>query len=499
VGSSYNYRLRPQGGVGGRLKWVAGLPSAYLNRRGDLPSGNIVAVRDAEMGGVALDRHVVTIAKGIEVVEHEGQRVLINPANREWIKLADYAYELVLNPEGKPVRQLVLDEALQTGAEPETIKSLFHYLKEYGFLAEITDMVTLARAYLNVTARCNLACPMCYFASNDSPGYDELSCEALFLTIDALSEAGVSNLAISGGEPLLLPDFRDILDYSTKKFPIITILTNGTLITQEDARHISKANARVQVSIESANPQVHDGIRGPGSFNRAIEGVKMLLRAGVHNVEIVQTLTRDSIRESRGVIELAGALGVTYHFSLFLPVGRGICHMGDMEITTDELLRHFFRVCDASLERRREGEFQAPDLSDLTSPFELIVKERCGAGSSIISIEPDGKVYPCPVLHTEGMALGKLPDEPVWEIVRRGRRKMPDVTRLPGCSDCDVAFFCGGGCRARAFAHTGDVFSKDPYCRFYQRVLPAFLWEWREDRAFSDNMEAILSSVGKGE
>jgi radical SAM protein with 4Fe4S-binding SPASM domain len=433
------------------------------------------------------------------VLEHEGQRVLINPANREWIKLADYAYELARNPEGKPMRQLVLDEALQTGVEPETIESLFHYLKEYGFLAEVSDMVALARAYLNVTARCNLTCPMCYFVNNYSPGYEESSCESLFLTIDALAEAGVSSLVISGGEPLLSRDFRGILNYSMGKFPMITILTNGTLITDEDARHISKANAKVQVSIESANRRVHDSIRGRGSFNKAIEGIKMLLRAGARSIEIVQTLTRDSIHESGGVVELAGTLGVGYHFSLFLPVGRGVCHMGDMEIPTDELLRHFVRVCNASLERGRETGSEASDSSDLMPPVELIVKQGCGAGSSIISIAPDGKVYPCPVLHTEGMVLGELPDEPIWEIIRRGGRRIPDITWLPECSDCDVALFCGGGCRARAFAHTGDVTSKDPYCGFYQRVLPAFLWEWREDRTFSDNMDAILSSIRKGE
>ena len=78
---------------------------------------------------------------------------------------------------------------------------------------------------------------------------------------------------ISGGEPLLCQEFCKILDYAKEKISRITILTNGTLITKEYAEHISKANARVQVSIESANPRVHDSIRGPGSFDKAIEGI----------------------------------------------------------------------------------------------------------------------------------------------------------------------------------------------------------------------------------
>lgn len=494
---------------------------------------------------------MVTISKGIEVLEHEGQRVLINPVNREWIKLADYAYDLALNPEGKPVSRLVADEALQTGADPEIIWTLFQYLKQYGFVAEVRDVVTLARAYLNVTDRCNLTCPMCYFAGNNLPGYTELSpelsYEALCLTIDALAKSDLSSLVISGGEPLLCQEFCKILDYAKEKVPRITILTNGTLISKEDAERISKANARVQVSIESANPRVHDSIRGPGSFDMAIRGIKKLLHAGVRDIEIVQTLTKESIRESESIVKLAGKLGVGYHFSLFLPVGRGTCHMGDLEIPADELLRHFVRICSKSLEGGRGLGTHSHDISDtahpadltssgdlmslasLTSPgtltssadcisnvnltscsdlvspgdfappVELSVKQRCGAGSSIISIAPDGKVYPCPLLHAEGMALGELPEEPVWEIVRRGTGKIQDVTGLRECSDCDVALFCGGGCRARAFAHTGDVSSKDPYCEFYRRIFQAVLWEWRDDKAFSDNMDRLLSCIGKGE
>ncbi|HHX25587.1 MAG TPA: radical SAM protein [Firmicutes bacterium] len=464
---------------------------------------------------MALERQVVTISKGIEVLEHEGQRVLINPVNREWIKLADYAYDLALNPEGKPVSRLIADEALRSGAEPEIIRALFQYLKEYRFVAEVSDVVTLARAYLNVTARCNLTCPMCYFADNDLPGHaessSELSYEALCLTIDALAKTDLSNLVISGGEPLLYQDFCRILNYAKEKISRITILTNGTLTTKEYAEHISKANARVQVSIESANSRVHDSIRGRGSFDKAIEGIKMLLHAGVDDIEIVQTLTRESISESESVVKLAGKLGVGYHFSLFLPVGRGTCHIGDLEIPADELLRHFVRICSESLEGGRGLGPHAHEIRDtahsgdlippsgFAPPVELVVKQRCGAGSSIISIAPDGKVYPCPLLHAEGMVLGELPKEPVWEIVRRGTSKIQDVAGLRECSDCDVALFCGGGCRARAFAHTGDVSSKDPYCEFYRRIFLAVLWEWRDDKTFSDNMDAILSCIRERE
>ena len=224
-------------------------------------------------------------------------------------------------------------------------------------------------------------------------------------------------------------------------------------------------------------------------------GIKMLLEAGVPDIEIVQTLTGDSIHYAKGIIELARMLGVGYHFSLFLPVGRGLCHMTDMEISTGELLKHFHRVVSEPLICGCKAEYEVSDSSSLIPPVELVVKQGCGAGTSIISIAPDGKVYPCPLMHTPGAILGVLPEEPIWEIVRRGMRKIPGVSLLSPCSTCDVALFCGGGCRARAFAHTGDVSLKDPYCDFYRHVYRTVLWEWRDDRTFSDNMSAILCNI----
>ena len=109
------------------------------------------------------------------------------------------------------------------------------------------------------------------------------------------------------------------------------------------------------------------------------------------------------------------------------------------------------------------------------------------------------QVYPCPLLHTKSTVLGRLPEDSIWEILKQGASKIEDVTCLPGCLDCDVALFCGGGCRARAFAYTGDLSSEDPYCEFYRRVFRAVLWEWRDDRAFSDNLDRLLSCIGKEE
>jgi radical SAM protein with 4Fe4S-binding SPASM domain len=450
---------------------------------------------------------VFTISNGIEVLENEDQRVLINPANREWIKLTDRAYELILNPRGKRVGQLVVEEALKTQAEPETIRSLFQYLKQYGFIAEIRNVVTLARAYLNLTARCNLRCPMCYFSienvDEDIAFTWELSYEASCLVIDTLAKVDLKNLVITGGEPLFYRDFCKVLDYAKDKVPHITVLTNGTLVTEEVAEHIAEANARVQVSIEAADPEVHDSVRGIRSFKAAIQGIEKLVHAGVEDIEIVQTLTRESISESPGIIGLARELGVGYHFSLFLPVGRGACHIGELEIPTDELISHFVNI-SANLREETDGYDFVSFAEEIAAgnfppPIELVVKHGCGAGTSIISIAPDGRVYPCPLLHTKSTVLGRLPEDSIWEILKQGASKIEDVTCLPGCLDCDVALFCGGGCRARAFAYTGDLSSEDPYCEFYRRVFRAVLWEWRDDRAFSDNLDRLLSCIGKEE
>jgi len=85
---------------------------------------------------------------------------------------------------------------------------------------------------------------------------------------------------------------------------------------------------------------------------------------------------------------------VDYHFSLFLPVGRGMCHIGDLEIPAGELLGHFFRICSESLEKRRRPGIHGQDagdaahLADLTSSGDFALRLNSLSDGGVVQVVP---------------------------------------------------------------------------------------------------------------
>ncbi len=436
------------------------------------------------------------LSTDVEVLENGDQCVLVNPGSLEWIKLTRDAYLCVENRQGLTLSEAVTAESERSGGGPREIEALFAYLAKAGFIVSSREAAGLARAYLNVTSRCNLSCPTCYFSAGgerDRAGH-ELGADEIEGVLDALAEARLQSLVVAGGEPFLRGDTCDIIGLARGRFDEIVVLTNGTLIDDARANKIARAGAKVQVSLESDSAAVHDAARGPGSFVAAIRGIRALLDAGARCVEIVPTLTRKNLASVPGIIELAESLGVGYHFSLFMAVGRGACHVRDLAIPPAELL-----ACVAAMLRAPHAVGQAePATARPHPPVELCARRGCGAGTDLISIAPDGLVYPCPLMHRADMVLGRLPQDPLWDLRRRARRLVPGVGAMPACLDCDVAYFCGGGCRGHALAQSGDVFSRDPYCEFYRTLYGVLLWEWREDRSPDENLRAVLAGLGAG-
>jgi len=122
-----------------------------------------------------------------------------------------------------------------------------------------------------LTFRCNLSCAHCYcnLPPNDQDTIEkELSTEEVFNILDQIAEAGCLWLLITGGEPLLRPDFFEVYTYAKKKGFIITLFTNGTLITPEIADYLVQwPPFKVEITLYGVTSETHESVTGiPGSF-----------------------------------------------------------------------------------------------------------------------------------------------------------------------------------------------------------------------------------------
>ncbi len=137
------------------------------------------------------------------------------------------------------------------------------------------DMVSV-----NVTLRCNLKCTMCTTCYDEA---NELSTDEIKSIIDQTALMGVQIFNPLGGEPFVRKDMEELLAYACRRDFYITVTTNGTLITPKRAEELARIPTdRLHFNVSLDGPRdIHDQIRGPGQFDRALRGYDAIREADV--------------------------------------------------------------------------------------------------------------------------------------------------------------------------------------------------------------------------
>ncbi len=168
---------------------------------------------------------------------------------------------------------------------------------------------------LDLTYRCNNNCRHCWlWLSEDAPQReDELSFDEIRRIVDEARKMGCQAWAISGGEAMLRPDFPEIFEYLTRKAVNYSLNTNGSLITPEIARLLTR-RGRKMVALYGATAEVHDLVtRTPGSFEATLRGFAYLQEAGAgFEVQIVPM--RANYHQHEDMLALAQSLSPRYRF-----------------------------------------------------------------------------------------------------------------------------------------------------------------------------------------
>jgi radical SAM protein with 4Fe4S-binding SPASM domain len=320
-----------------------------------------------------------------------------------------------------------------------------------------------------VTAACNLSCEYCRASASSSPDEAELSTEEALAFIDQVAPEKPM-IIFSGGEPLLRPDLFDLAEYATNQGVRVSLATNGTLLSPEIVERIKRAGIkRVSISLDGPSPETHDATRGPGSFNLAMEGIKNL--QGKVDFQINMTITKENLDRVRATMDLAEWLGaVAFHLFFLVPTGRGREEALVTPTEQDEILRWVAKEC-----RKRTIEVKvtcAPQYGRVVREV-LTEAERkgmmgssCLAGTSFVFVSRTGDVCPCGYLPVVAGNVREESFPEIWESspVFLDLRKRALLGR---CGGCEYRKVCGG-CRARAYAKTGDYLESDPLCGFLE-------------------------------
>jgi radical SAM protein with 4Fe4S-binding SPASM domain len=310
---------------------------------------------------------------------------------------------------------------------------------------------------IELTQRCPMACVHCY---NNLPLDDatarsaELTAEEHCRILDEIAEAGCLWLLFTGGEIFARPDFLDIYTYAKRKGLLITLFTNGTLITPEIADHLAEWRPfSIEITIYGRTRDTHERItRVAGSFDRCMRGIQLLLerRLPLALKTIVMTLNRHEIGEMKRFVE--EDLGLPFRFDAMINC-RTDCSRGPLAVrlSPEEIVDLDLRDPKRVAEWRRFAErFNGP----VHSPEQSDDLYFCGAGINLFGIDSFGQMDVCLLSRTSGYDLRSGSFDEGWKThLQETRRKK--ITRQTKCVACEIKAVCGM-CPANGWLESGD-------------------------------------------
>jgi len=334
----------------------------------------------------------------------------------------------------------------------------------------------------NLTRKCNLRCPHCYLDAGRAADRELTTDECLSL-LDEMSELGTEMLILTGGEPLLRQDVHQIARAASERGMWVVMGTNGVLVTDQVAETMASCGVKgVGISIDSLDPERHDAFRqgGRADFAPARIGgrsswhhsVRALDVCRAHGLEVLvqSTVTQENRAEVPALLNFAREKGA-WSFNLYFLVstGRGESMTELGAAPTEEVLHQLAawqEACRPMLVRAK----CAPQFKRIAYEEGLAGLDSggCMAGTEYCRITPEGDVTPCPYMTAVAGNVLQSGFRAVWSGSPL-LASLRDPDRLGGrCGACEYRELCGG-CRCRAYAHTGDVLAEDPACPYEPR------------------------------
>ena len=320
---------------------------------------------------------------------------------------------------------------------------------------------------IEVTARCNLRCVHCYMG-HDGPA-DGMSTAQVMGLIDQIVAAGCLWLTITGGEPLVRQDLPDIYLYAKQKGLLITLFTNGTLITPRFADLLAEwPPLAVEISLYGMTAATYERVTGvAGSYERCIRGIELLRQRDIP-LKLKTTAMTLNRHELEKMQRYAESLDTHFRFDVAIrPLLNGDTSPCKLRLPVEEVIRLDLADEDRAAELYEMGRTRLgkPPSSKLYA---------CGAGLTSFYIDAQGRLQICTLARHPGYDLLGGNFEEGWRRALPALRSI-EIQRadLP-CLACDYAIFCGR-CPAWAELENGDPETVVEYaCRIAHRRAQVF-------------------------
>ena len=332
-------------------------------------------------------------------------------------------------------------------------KDLTLKLSETAYIKKIPIKLTM-----ELTPECNLECKMCYVRLNKS----EMKNIGRLLTADEwitiakdAAEEGTLYINLTGGEPLLHPEFEKIYVELSKLGCCVTLLTNAVNITEKTLELLKKyPPVSIAVTLYGASEETYQKVCNNGkAFNSVVNNINRIKKALPNTpMNLSTTFIKDNINDLDGVIAIAKKMDLILNIDLnIIKAVRGA-------------VRPEISECRLSRDQVKNILYEYIYKDFLSSPNEIgnLRKDRsfaCTAGIGACVVTWDGKMIPCLMFSTPYTDPVKNGFAQAWKELKELRDK---ITAPERCINCKKSDFCGK-CPAFIQAESGTYIDGESY------------------------------------
>lgn len=400
---------------------------------------------------------------------HGNRAIIGNRRNGKWIKISKECYEILKLAEGEKATTNELIEAFEDKGDQEYFKELLRLLFAEDLLIAKEELIHFDKDLsvdIAVTNRCNLKCTHCCVDADFANLMDPMDTYTLKDVIKKVVTCRPKRICLTGGEPLIRKDFFEILTYLRDLYEgEIRIMTNGTLINQENVEMLVACANAIDISIDGVNEETCSNIRGKGVFKRVVDSIHLLKAHHFNKISLSMVLTKENYRlrdQFQALNDQLGTRGITRAFS---PIGRGDDNKSSLQPKEEEAL----------FEEERMKKVTQDDIHVC----------MCGALFKEFYINYEGNIYPCGLMEKDEYCVGNILNvdnfsnflaEGAFKVsvgYSNWQRLQPDQHEK--CKDCDVNLFCWNCLHYLDLVEGNETFFKE-VCPELKRNYQDIVW-----------------------
>lgn len=333
---------------------------------------------------------------------------------------------------------------------------------------------------LSITGHCNLRCPFCYYAEAINTRAD-LPIAAWLTFFKELQALGIRDLSLSGGEIFCRTDLFAIIDGVIAAGMRFSLVSNGTLGNEEAIQKLLEPQRRrrlssIQISVDGSCPEIHDQIRGAGSFVKTDRFLRLLTRANLPTTAriTINSLNLNDLEQNFAYLFTdIGLKAVGTNYACLL--GSAVDNAQTMILTPQEralamqTMRHLAdNVWPGRINAQAGPLYESRQFESMANhqPFSSSYNghlSACGCFRSKLAVHHDGVITPCNMIGN--IELGRINHDSIKDIwlnspvlKKLASRTGVSLKTIPECQGCEYIEICNGGCPATAISQTGDFF-----------------------------------------